>query len=114
MHVFQDASHFDTLLATALDFRNRTHLSYIKSLESKSMIVLNPSDPVRLHEHAAMDAVCIDDLSSIKDYDLAILVQDPYARECVPVPVTRYPGTLEAILYRRISIRIILLYEPRY
>ena len=83
MHVFQDASHFDTLLATALDFRNRTHLSYIKSLESKSMIVLNPSDPVRLHEHAAMDAVCIDDLSSIKDYDLAILVQDPYARECV-------------------------------
>ena len=31
-----------------------------------------------------------------------------------PVPVTRYQKTLEAILYRRIIVRIILLYEPRY
>ena len=85
MHVFQDATHFDSLLAAALDFRSRSHLSYIKSLESKSMIVVCPSSPVRLHEHAVMDGVSItqDDLRCINDYDLAILVQDPYARECV-------------------------------
>jgi hypothetical protein len=65
----KNSNNFLEMLKCAEQYRDKSNMVYMKSLNNKNLKVI------------PAEAISID--NSIMDYDLGILVQRPYAQECV-------------------------------